>query len=253
MSKKEIERELLKLTSIMEEKDLVSLSDDEFSYKGINILNPFEVHYPYDGFNQRKLINDTILISKDLMILTSHLYQLKPFINNPLEDPTVDFDGKVHHTYHQNGYDWFYSTYSSCCYEKLYNFWDRIGDRLSVSFDTGLKKFQIGFFSVMDVLSKKPIFLENEHFQWLKEFWEIDFKEFNKVRRDIVHYIQIETKFKDDLLRQSDDFEKVKELWEWKSGLPEYFKEHLHKCREGFWNMVMLENSINLGEYENDK
>lgn len=244
MDKERLEKSLVELTSIMEERNIVSLADDTYTNRGINVLEQFEARYPFDGFNQRRLIDDTILISKDLMILTSHLYQLRPYINNPLEEPTVKLHGKVYHTYHQNGYDWFYSTYASCCFEKLYNFWDRIGDRLAVSFDTGLKKFQIGFSRVMEELSKKSMFLENEHFQWLKEFWENDFREFNKIRKDIVHYIQMETKFKDEMARKSDDLDEVRELWEWKRGLPEYFAEHLHKCRDGFWNMVMLERTI---------
>jgi len=120
------------------------------------------------------------------------------------------------------------------CYEKLYNYWDRIGDVLALYLQLDIDNVKINFASVIDCLDKKKIFSKNENFIFLKSFKEKQYKEFNAVRREVVHYNLFETNYKYDFNKFKDDEQKIMEQWQWKKNMPEYFKNHLELSILGY-------------------
>lgn len=177
------------------------------------------------------ITTDIGFIHSDLIFTTGLLFTLKPHINNPLIE-SVFLKGKEYSTYRQNMYDSLYSMYASVCFEKLYNFWDRIGDKIANEFP---EKFpnpkRVMFANVIDNL--KDDFESDENFEWIIDFRNSDFKDFNNKRKLVVHYEQIETKYKEAILDNTGDMKKIEEIFLEKSTLPEFFKKHIELTNEG--------------------
>jgi Cthe_2314-like HEPN len=236
-----IEIHLMDIEEILKREKLFCLTTDDYhSFLGINKFEEYNSRFEFN-LEHLKLIRDTSLVTKDLMNLTTQLFIYLPYINNPLNEYIVQQGIKLF-TYIQNYEDLMFSTYSSCCYEKLYNFWDRIGDRLNISFKLKINPYKVGFHSVMVELEKNEKITSNQHFSYLHSYWKNDFKEFNKIRKDIVHYHQIETYYSEEIIGNCRDEKKIIELWDWKRNLPHYFKNQLKNCCLGFYHMIMLEN-----------
>ena len=180
------------------------------------------------------ITRDIDFIQADLIYSTGILYTLRPLINNPITESEY-FMGKQRATYFQNLYDSLYSMYASFCYEKLYNFWDRIGDKIATEFPTEFSNPRfIMFANVIDKIRANNS--ENENLNWLFQFKDSDFKEFNERRKKVVHYEQIETRYMESILDHSSDMEKVKEIWNEKCSLPEFFKKHIELTNKGVEN-----------------
>jgi hypothetical protein len=244
---------------IIEEEGLRSLDDlenylqiqseviekyrEKYFYNEENInkdsLNKFDVEKTeLNNLKLFYLLDDIKNCSKDLKLFTANLYLLLPSINNPLNEMRV-LNNEKYPTYYQNFSDWNYSALVSCCYEKLYNFWDRIGDALSLYLNLEIKEHSITFPFVIDHLEQKNSFSNNESFIFLKSFKDNEFKEFNSIRRDIVHYKQFETKFKNGF---HFDKKNLESLWEFKKNRPNYFKNQLEICAEGYKKTFELIN-----------
>lgn len=177
------------------------------------------------------ITTDIGFIHSDLIFTTGLLFALKPYINNPLKE-TVFLKGKEYSTYRQNMYDSFYSMYASVCFEKLYNFWDRIGDKIANEFPERFPNpKRVMFANVIDKLKEE--FETDENFKWLIDFRNRDFKDFNDKRKSVVHYEQIETKYKESIIENTGNMEKIKEIFLEKSTLPEFFKRHIGLSNSG--------------------
>ena len=180
------------------------------------------------------ITRDIDFIQADLIYTTGILYTLRPLINNPMNE-SKEFMGKQRATYFQTMYDSLYSMYASFCYEKLYNFWDRIGDKIATEFPIELPnpKF-IMFANVIDKIRISNS--ANENIGWLIKFRDSDFGEFNERRKKVVHYEQVETKYMESILENLSDMEKVEEIWNEKNSLPEFFKHHIELSNVGIEN-----------------
>jgi len=195
-------------------------------------LNPFYIGEKATdsrlGFN---ITTDIGCIHSDLVYTTGILFTLRPYINNPLQE-TVYVKAKEFSTYRQNMYDSLYGMYASICFEKLYNFWDRIGDKIANEFpDKFTNSRAIMFANVIESL--KSDFQTDRNIKWLIDFKDSDFKDFNDKRKVVVHYEHIETKYKEAILDNFGNMDKIKEIFEEKSTLPEFFKKHIELTNEG--------------------
>jgi hypothetical protein len=198
-------------------------------------INPFFIgQKAKDARLKFNITKDIDFIQSDLIYNVGILYTLRPLINNPIKESKC-FMGKQKATYFQNLYDSLYSMYASVCYEKLYNFWDRIGDKIATEFPNEFSnpKF-IMFAKVIDRIRVNNS--ENDNLKWLYKFKDSDFREFNERRKKVVHYEQIETKYMESILDNSYDMEKVEQIWNEKNSLPEFFKKHIELTNEGIRN-----------------
>lgn len=224
------------VSKFFKSENLVSLSDNKHEYDGLNtmeILNLEKVNPKFTKFNKFKNIKDLKNCNNDLKYLTANLYLYRPYINKPLEEFTFFQDKKLF-TYLQNGPDWIYSIYVSCCFEKLYNYWDRIGDTLAYYFDLNIAEHRVTFPIVIDKMKTRDGLLSDKNFKFLLDFRENEFKEFNDQRKEVVHYYQFETTYHHEFLDNSSDENEIKRLWKWKKNMPEYFKNHLKLSCDGF-------------------
>jgi hypothetical protein len=254
------------LFEVLRENNLKSLSDCEKKYNELQIeaIDKFRYKY-FKNFNNNEsikkeeyssyyvdeseisrinsqlldLFDDIKNCTNDLKLLTANLYLFHPYINNPILEKKT-FNGDVHSTYFQTFSDWNYSVYASCCFEKLYNFWDRIGDALALYLRLEIKPFSINFDSVINYLSKENNFNQNQNFIFLKSFKDEKYRHFNEYRKNIVHYKQYETMYKNHFLMNKNALE---ENWVFKNNLPEYFKAQLLLCIEGYKNTFELINN----------
>jgi hypothetical protein len=117
------------IKKIYENEDLLCVSDNQFNHFEYNLAD-----FPTSAANTSEfndLLNhfDLLKCSEDLKYFTGLLFLYKDYINNPLEE-VIFFNGRTISIYDQNLYDRRYLTFVSCCFEKCYNYWDRIGDKL---------------------------------------------------------------------------------------------------------------------------
>ena len=188
-----------------------------------------------------KLSFDIKNCNDDLKLFLANLYLFKPYINDPTLNkkiiPSVpDF---YYFSYNQNFSDWNYCSFVSCCFEKLYNYWDRIGDMMALYLNLDIEERLVGFGTVIVNLDKKGIYSNDENFVFLKSFKEIEFKEFNKIRKEVVHYNQFETTYRYNFIfKHQNNEEKIMEIWNWKKNMPEYFKNHLELSLIGYKHCV---------------
>ncbi|SIS46832.1 hypothetical protein SAMN05421766_10261 [Zobellia uliginosa] len=177
------------------------------------------------------ITQDIRYIHADLVYVTGILFALRPYINNPINETAI-LKGKEFSTYRQNMYDSLYGMYASICFEKLYNFWDRIGDKIANEFpDKFPNPRAIMFANVIENL--KTEYQTNHNIKWLIDFKDGEFKDFNEKRKVVVHYEHIETKYKELILSNTGDMTKIKEIFLEKSGLPEFFQKHIKLTNEG--------------------
>lgn len=184
-----------------------------------------------------KLSFDIKNCNDDLKLFLANLYLFKPYINNPTHDKkTISSISDLYFfSYNQNFSDWNYSSLVSCCFEKLYNYWDRIGDIIALYLNLDIVERVVGFETVIVNLDKKSIYSNDENFVFLKSFKETEFKEFNKFRKEVVHYNQFETTYRYDFIfKHQNNEEKIMEIWNWKKNMPEYFKNHLELSLLGY-------------------
>ena len=186
-----------------------------------------------------KLSFDIKNCNDDLKLFLANLYLFKPYINDPTLDKITipSIPDLYFFSYNQNFSDWNYCSLVSCCFEKLYNYWDRIGDIISLYLNVFSEKDErkITFASVIDNLDRKGIYSNDENFKFLKSFKDNQFKDFNKTRKEVVHYNQFETTYRYDFIfKHQNDEEKIMEIWKWKKNMPEYFKNHLEISLLGY-------------------
>ena len=153
----EINSYLNLLNVIEKEKKLVCLSDNNYNHFETRVGNtPFKISTPEKlrEFDVHKNFRDLNMITKDLKIFISNLYLYLPFINNPIQEH-IYIENTKQTTYIQNEYDSHFMTYVSVCYEKIYNYWDRIGDRMWFYFDVEIDPKKVYFPTVINQLKIK--------------------------------------------------------------------------------------------------
>ena len=223
---------------VCKEHDLVALSDNKYQWHGINVLEcPNNPSYSQEKFQHMINLQDILKCSEDLKFFTGQLFMYRDYINNPLKEVTSLFGDDLISTYFQNFYDRRYSMYVTCCFEKAYNFWDRIGDRLASFYPELLKIREVDFYRIIDKIDNTKT-VNSDNFKWLLEFRYTEYQELNRYRRDMVHYYQFEAKYRFEHAMNNSDFDKLKELWSEKSQFPEFFKKHLELAIKGHCKMI---------------
>ncbi len=228
-------------------ENLIALQDNNFNYKGINVLevSGFSSNSKrrIKGYKPVKNTWDIINCNSDLRYFTALLYLFRPYINNPGYE-NIKHDGKIIYTYFQSIEDHRYSQFASICFEKLYNYCDRIGDLLAYHYyDKFSTKEKIYFPVVVDKLKKDRSIESNEFFKKILTYRDTTFKEFNSERKEIVHNYQFETNYRFNFTINCTNHAEIKSLWNFKSSLPEFFKTHLSLANDLFYNtFIYLRN-----------
>ena len=216
-----------KLNDIYQKEKLVCLSDWEL----LKFNDKNALQFISDNCSTvRNKVNsdgsfDTIVydlissISQDVKFSLGNVYLYKELgINNFLDEYTTTPHGETIFTYRQTLGDRRFFFYVSVCFEKLYNFWDRIGDLLSVALDLEIEQKEIYFPRVIKEIEK--LHPQSANFQSLKKFSESEYQDIlNKIRKLIVHYRQKDTYFRFAWLKNINNEEAVRKLQQEKKNL----------------------------------
>ena len=221
-----------KLQAIYQQNNMVCLSDNEYQYKTINVMNQPDANFVNPQWNSYKNLRDIVNCNQDIKYFTGNLFLLLPYINNPLQElDTTTFNFTFAH-YHQNLYDHRYSTYVSCCFEKAYNYWDRIGDLLYSFYPSLITNIRsVDFVRIVDAIYS--IGERDPNFLWLYNYRLNQYDQLNSYRRNIVHYYQYETTYHDDFIRNTSNIPGLTAIWDEKSRMPTFFREHLEFACDG--------------------
>ena len=222
---------------VYKEEGLLCLSDNNYNWNGINVLEcPYNPNYNEEKFVHMINLQDILKCSEDLKYFTGQLFLYHDFINNPLSEIISPSEDEAISTYFQNYYDRRYSMFITCCFEKTYNFWDRIGDRIASFFPDLLRIHQVDFIRIIDKIESTQN-INTESFNWLLDFKNNEYQTMNRYRKDMVHYYQYEANYRFQHAMNCTDFDRLNELWQEKSEFPEFFKRHLQLAIEGYCKM----------------
>lgn len=187
------------------------------------------------------IVNDLISsISQDIKFSLGNVYLYKELgINNFLNEHITTPQGETIYTYQQTLGDRRFFFYVSVCFEKLYNFWDRIGDLLSLALDLKIEPKEIYFSRVIKELEK--LNSQSVNFYFLKNFSESKYQDIlNRIRKLIVHYRQKDTYFRFEWLKHLNNKEAIEKLQHEKDELPGLLKDQMKLTIDGFRSAILF-------------
>lgn len=245
-----IEKYEAQLNDIYQKENILCLSD----WESVKFDNKNALQFISDNcLTVRNKVNsegifDTIVhdlifsISQDIKFSLGNIYLYKELgINNFLNEHTTTPQGETIFTYRQTLGDSRFFFYVNVCFEKLYNFWDRIGDLLSLALDLKIKPTEIYFPKVIREIEK--INSQSINFKSLKEFSENEYQDIlNRIRKLIVHYRQKDTDFRFAWLKNLNNEEGILKLQQEKDELLCLLKDQMHLTIDGFRNAILLIN-----------
>lgn len=240
------------IRKIYKENNLISLSDyDLLNFDGQNALSFLHLitksrsHLKQSSINFDLLTEDLInSISPDIKFSLANALLFFPGANNFLKEMRINPDGSITPTYFRTLADKRFFYYVNTTFEKLYIFWDRIGDILALCFGLNLAEKNVYFSTVIKELDKNNSF-NSENWDWLKNFHDTEYVNIlNRLRIKIVHYRQKDTYFFHEWIdiaaHHSGDMEKIKQLQAEKDNLPDLLKSQLTLTHTGFEKTVRL-------------
>jgi len=191
------------------------------------------------SFNYNQNIDDLITCSDEIMYFTGQLFLFRPYINNPLLYPII----KPSTIVYQN-----LQNYEATCYymitdvvsEKLYNYWDRIGDLIASFFSDLIEPKDVFFPKIIQIIPEK--YQKIKGYKWLKEFKENEYVKLNSKRKQSVHYITTSTSFKYRRFSSSSNKEETEKWVSDRNAIPDFFKNQIELTVEGlFMTLSFLE------------
>jgi len=237
------------IIDIIKEFNLESLSgiDDSYTLNGRDIVPWFDHTTERIALRDKncdvfkKLFNDLLFCSDEIQFFLANMYLYRPFINNPLRDVTIFNDEALYLNY-PNLETSRYSMFGTTVSEKIYNYWDRIGDLIFLFFPTRLEKRDVYFSKVIDIIPSE--FHNSTYYRWLKNFKDDGYSDLNSKRRYYVHYTTDFAEFQHVHGKYPFDYQSIEELYNARIGLAEFYREHLYKTLEGFDKCLLLLSEI---------
>jgi hypothetical protein len=248
--------------------DLICLSDNEYQYKGENVIalnNPAVVTAAKAGLidhlngicktlkmdsslkNPNISQGELFSATADLKYRLGTLYLYQPYIIN-LSNSFGYHRGKKHYQYFQTRDDARFNKELPIAFECLYKFWQRLADYLTAFFpmillEKGAKTY---FLDPFQYISKHHSHLEtSENYKWLKEFATKTYPVFNKHRKFFVHYSGYDTHFFNNFLNANqDDSKAIEELDLERQNWTPFLKEQLEYCNEGYLKLMYFLNEL---------
>jgi len=244
----DFQKEIIK---VYEENDLTNLSGlhRDFILNGKNILKWYyeaiETKNARDpNFDFHRCFDDLIFCSDEILFYTALLYLYRPYLQNPIED-AYPFDGKIIYPYTQTIEVSRFNMFTNSLYEKIYNYWDRIGDLIAAFFPDIFKdSSNIYFVKSIDKFPSK--FSNSENFLWLKSFRDNQFKEVNSKRVRIVHYELAGTSNRWDHIENPTNKLAIEKIVNERNNLPDFFKDHINYTKIGFEKTIQLIEEITI-------
>ncbi|MEI6755372.1 MAG: hypothetical protein WCK78_19710 [Paludibacter sp.] len=184
-----------------------------------------------------ELIDEFIFISDEIMYFTAQLFLHKPYINNPLDQEVFINESSSLFPNNQNIAAKRYFMFVDITFEKIYNFWNRVGNLIALFFQEKFKANEKIYFD--RAVDKVPVeFHEIEGYKRLKHFRENEYKTMNGKRKDIVHNISLDTVFRQQHIENATNRDEMKKWFDEIISFAEYFKTQMLYTIEGFDNTL---------------
>jgi|JI7StandDraft_1071085.scaffolds.fasta_scaffold147481_2 hypothetical protein len=204
-----------------------------------DIVRKGEKKFPDVNFH--KLFDDLIFCSDEILHFTAQLFLYAPFMNNPLHDGHWFYDRMVYPNI-QNLEAKRFSMFANTVSEKVYNYWDRIGDLIASYFPDKIDPKRVFFPTAIEIIPEK--YHNSENYKWLLNFKESEYKTVNNKRKEIVHYLTHDTDFRHKHLSNSSSEEELVILLAERDELPNFYKSHINTTLDGFEKTMLLIEEI---------
>jgi len=237
------------IVTVYKEKKLRSIAgiDSEFMIGDRQVLAWFfsivgKGQLKFKSVNFHEVFDDLVFCSDEILYHTALLFLYLPHMNNPIDDGFF-FYNRIVYPNNQNIAAKRFGMHSHTAFEKVYNFWDRIGDLIAIyipeAFPPGRNVY---FGTAIDAIPKK--YHESENYKWLKHFKENGYKEMNAKRIGVVHYLTNTTVFRHKHIQAASNKEVLEKLISERDALPDYFNKQIDLTLEGFIRTVKLLEEI---------
>lgn len=233
------------IVDIYKEHDLHCIRglNNENEINGRNVLTWHQeaVHFfqkKNNVFNFFKNEQDIKLVSDEIVYFVANTYLYLPYINDPIKDRfKMDGSNYIYPNY-QNMSSKRYDMYVDVAFEKIYNFWDRIGDLIAACLVPDLDLRRIYFSTAIDNISQ--VFQNDENFDWLLNYRNNRYKSLNDTRKEVVHYFSSGTNFQHDHIFSSTDLDKLTEIIEERKSIPDFLKSCIYETIDGYTRTLDL-------------
>lgn len=195
----------------------------------------------------QKFSDDLDFLSDELQFIIGEMYMYRDFIRNPIGRPSQNAGGTYYakdYNIAEKRYDMLVNQAAQVCY----NIWDRIGDLINTFFPGMLGKRNVYFKTVIPAIDSK---YHTANYDWLKNFADNEFKKFNDLRLQIVHFEVPATTDMHKHLGSIFDKAAIEVLHKEKMDRADYFKDQADKTIDGlyyalsFLDDVIAYNKIN--------
>lgn len=188
-------------------------------------------------FDRNGIMDDLLFISDEILYFTAHLYLFLPHLNDPIK-ASYAFAGRIVYPNFENLATKRFYMYADVVLQKIFNYWDRIGNIIAAYYPKEFKKKNIHFTSAIGII--EPQFHSLDSYKWLKDFRENDFRQLNSKRKSVVHKSTTSITAKYNHLKITSD-EKAIGLWvSERNNFPDYCKEQIEKTLLGFKHTLDL-------------
>jgi hypothetical protein len=187
--------------------------------------------------NDFDVFDDIARCHQDIVFCLGEILNCRPYISNFTDHPTK-VGTKTIYSYFPSVYDKHYLSECSRAFELFYNYWDKIGDIIAKYITPEIPDKQVTFAKVCESLSKLE--KSSSSAEWQINFKENDYKNLNNRRRQIVHYISLESSMYSSYRGNNMNYEKLIEAQKEKEGLINYLIEHYQYTIDGFYHSMKL-------------
>lgn len=221
-------------------------------YKRENNLN-----LNINKFSFSKIDDNLKFNSDEIAFFTAITFLYLENINDPIKDVRKDVNGIDYYPNFGNISSKRYSMFVALVFEKLYNYWDRLGDLLwATYFQNDLGERHVDFYKIIKLINEKyPEYSNLNSFNWLLNFRENNYSEFNKIRKKIVHYTSIEVEFNSKHLDKFENEEgtqqnilsdknEIQKIMLERRGYYETIKKEIDNTIEGYIQIYKLIDEI---------
>lgn len=241
----ENQRQIVKIYKTEKLTSLSSLENDSINGKQIYLWHSAATQKPAikhgANFDYQKNLDDLLAASNELIYFIAHLFLYRPYLNDPIQDG-YPAQGTMIYPNCLNLAAARYFMYTDVVGEKLYNFWDRIGDLIASLFPERLDERRVFFASAIEAIPAE--FQNGPNYSWLKSFKENEYVKANDARRQIVHYRNSNTTYMYDHLKIADNKEEI-EKWKRESyALADRYKMYNDLALTGFEKTLLFIEEI---------
>jgi len=254
------------LRQIYREYNLQCLADEEYTFKGRNVLCPAndaeramvrsglythleevlaELGKP--DYNFMHAGDELIATTADFKYRLGTLYLYAPYVVK-LQESYYDFNG-TNQFYHEPTYmDSRYNREIPVAFEVLYKFWQRLMDFVAAFFpEVLLKTSGVTYFhTAINYISRsQPQLTSSANFQWIKNFADNIYPMINKKRKVFVHTEGFENQFFREFLdADTTALSEMEALDARRQELLPFLHEQMELCMEGYFKAMDFLNEL---------